>query len=551
MVAASLLLAATSCSNEEELIPSGNDGTEVSFTVGVNEGGVSSRSINDGTTAKYLVVGVYDRYGNELSQLRSYATFAPNAANQQEATVRFKLVTDQTYSFIFWAQSENPQTKANGTYYDVTDLTDIEVKYDGVDANLEARDAFYQIREDLRVSYSSMKENITLVRPFAQLNVGTTKNDAQAAGKANFDLDNLKSKVTIKGLADSFQPFTGIATGNKNVDFTLATIPDDDTEELDITENGNTSYYEYLSMNYLLVPGQKDDDKKIYKADFEFHSSSSGTDPIKLSVDNVPLRRNYRTNIIGDILTEQVVFTIKIDNKFHKPDYLVKTHTVSTFDELKEAAKENAKIWLSNDITLTSALTFDHIVTIDGNGHSLKGKPLTFKGSGVTLKNVKFDSPATNGKASAVYVYDGNKTFTVDGCTFANAEYEAIQYLSDDVENVTIQNCTFSTAQEVARHIHLELRDANGYYESTSAKAVIKDNKFYNVDKCAKGNDKDFVCISGFMHANMTISGNQVYDIPTADLTTWQSGGDYIWISDGKNHTSLFTVLDEHFCKGQ
>ena len=76
---AALLVATTSCSNEDELIPSGNNGVEVSFKLAM-DGVVPSRTIgNNATDDTYgrgqvvdnVIAAVYSA-GTEIATLRKH-----------------------------------------------------------------------------------------------------------------------------------------------------------------------------------------------------------------------------------------------------------------------------------------------------------------------------------------------------------------------------------------------------------------------------------------------------------------------------------------------
>ena len=54
--------------------------------------------------------------------------------------VTLSLVKGKTYNFVFWAQADE------GAPYDVTDLKNIKISYEGAEANDEKRDAFYATR---------------------------------------------------------------------------------------------------------------------------------------------------------------------------------------------------------------------------------------------------------------------------------------------------------------------------------------------------------------------------------------------------------------------
>ena len=94
---------------------------------------------------------------------------------ERKTTVSFQLVKDQTYNFVFWAQ-----TPESG-YYTISNtdgLKTITADYTThKDANDENRDAFFAV-ETLTVSGSVAKE-VKLTRPFAQINIATAADNAR------------------------------------------------------------------------------------------------------------------------------------------------------------------------------------------------------------------------------------------------------------------------------------------------------------------------------------------------------------------------------------
>lgn len=72
----------------------------------------------------------------------------------------------------------------------------------------------------------------------------------------------------------------------------------------------------YLSMHYLLVP----ETKEIAEITIGFGTNEE-EGLLRTTIENVPLQRNYRTNIYGNFLTEEVDFSITIDPEYTTPDY--------------------------------------------------------------------------------------------------------------------------------------------------------------------------------------------------------------------------------------
>lgn len=98
LAAAALSLLAASCAKEQLTDNGGQAG--VSFTLEV-PGAPATKAIGDGTTAKTLYYQVFDEQGNTVGLDAQTTKFGTDG----KAKVNFQLVKDQTYNFIFWAQT--------------------------------------------------------------------------------------------------------------------------------------------------------------------------------------------------------------------------------------------------------------------------------------------------------------------------------------------------------------------------------------------------------------------------------------------------------------
>ena len=85
------------------------------------------------------------------------------------------------------------------------------------------------------------------------------------------------------------------------------------------------------------------------------------------TISNVPVQRNYRTNIFGSILTGAVDLGITIDPDFETPDH--------NYEELLLAAQNGGSVTLTEDITLTeeAPVIIDNgiTLTVDLNGNTI------------------------------------------------------------------------------------------------------------------------------------------------------------------------------------
>ncbi len=292
LAAAALTLLAVGCNKESVTeVPDGQM-VDVTFTAAL-PGEMATKAIGDGTTAKNLYVSVYenDEAKTQLESLKKKALFT-----NLETTVDFTLVKGKTYNFVFWAQAENAP-------YDISDLKNVKMNYGSASANDETRDAFYAVTT-LKVT-GPLTETVKLYRPFAQVNFGTL--DFTFAKDAGFE--PALSSFTADAIASMFDTFN--AEGKDEVTLTL-TEKDIPTEELKATG----ASYKWLAMNYVL-PMVKQAEKHNSNVSATFKSNSES---VTISAPNAPIQANYRTNILGNLLTNQTTFNVEIIPAFKTPD---------------------------------------------------------------------------------------------------------------------------------------------------------------------------------------------------------------------------------------
>lgn len=417
--AAAMSVLAIACA-KEQVGPVDGEICEATFDVAV-PGGISTKTIADGTTAKELWYQVFDKDGNVIAGLGK--TKHESLLSDRQTSVSMQLVKDQTYNIVFWAQSEGQ------TCYKFDDLSQITVDYAAAKANEESRDAFLAVK-NITVN-GPINETVEMKRPFAQLNIGTA--DAAIAAKAGVVIKT--SKVEMKRLPNVLNTINGTTDGTVDVTFADNAVPS--TEVLSV----NGKEYTYLAMNYILAPAEGKEISDV-KATF----TAEGKDPVSLSAFSVPFQRNYRTNIIGNILTNSADFNVEIDPGFAGDEnispIIVNGVAYQTLDAAVAAAKtgEQTIIALSQDMAGNGVKTIKgQDVVIDLGGHTfdidgslvgstgtetsgfqlLKGSKVTFKNgtlkskkaslliqnySDLTLENVTLD--ATGGVA--LYVLSNN-----------------------------------------------------------------------------------------------------------------------------------------------
>ena len=259
-----------------------------------------TKSIGDGTNA---TVAYYTAFvdGRVVTSLSNQVDLDANG----RAVLDLKLVKNVTYRFVFWAHTPGK------TYYDLsTFYTDSKVKVDyQTDANDDLRDAFCAA-QDVTVT-GEMDVTIYLKRPFAQINFCSS--DYENVKYLGLH-DGMLSSMTVLGLPDTITVLDGSVSSSNNtsvdVAFGKAAIPSGEDEY--ITVKG--VQYGYIGMNYVLAP--IDGDTVEVKGSFENGNATWETDPIP----SVPVKANYKTNILGECFVEHGKFTIVILPEFETPD---------------------------------------------------------------------------------------------------------------------------------------------------------------------------------------------------------------------------------------
>lgn len=406
--AAAMALLAMGCGKEQVAeVPDGQM-VDVTFTAAL-PGEMATKAIGDGQTAKTLYVSVYENDdAKKKLDLDKTATFS-----DLKTQVTFSLVKGKTYNFVFWAQA------AEGAPYDVTDLKNIKISYEGAEANDEKRDAFYAIRKELKVN-GALTETIKLYRPFAQVNFGTADYEAAVAA----GVEPVKSVFTATDVATIFDTFEAEGKEAKDVvTFTESALPG----ETLVTKAGD---YKWMTMNYILPMG-KQDAKHISNVTAEFIPETGIT--VKASSPQTPVQNNYRTNILGNLLTSQVIFNIEIVPIFNEPDNDIDLVNIKNVESLKALFATGGEAILTEDLVLdkTVAVETGKEVVLDLNGKtisnttdiwntaandwsllSVRGGSLTIKGAG-TLQ-------AKENDCFAVDVMDGGKVVIEDGIYVGN-----------------------------------------------------------------------------------------------------------------------------------
>ena len=397
------MLITTSC-QKQEFAP-GQDAT-VTFEVATPE--IATRAYSDGQTATLLQYAVYDANKTLLPQLT-----VTDATIDKSANVQLQLTTGNTYSIVFWAAAPNAPYTLD---FDKKTMT---VNYTGAECNDESRDAFYCW---YTFTVSAKSEKVQLKRPFAQLNIGT----ADYAASTNAGYTPTQSSVTVKNIYSTLN-FDGTVATPVEVEFGDANI--NRNEAFPVSGN------EYLAMNYLLV----DSEKETVEVEFSF---TNGSNKKTRTVGSVPVQRNYRTNIYGNLLTSEVDINVEIapeyDDEYDNEGYFVETDASGNITAIVESANglatiaeqiQNGKLASDVDIVLEGNIDLSELaaqtksaVVSNWNPIGTEDEPFTgtFDGKGYTIKNLALvEAEAQEGKAFIGF-FGYAKDATIQNVTFEN-----------------------------------------------------------------------------------------------------------------------------------
>lgn len=273
----------TSCSNEEVAV--GEETVQVSFRAEIPYT-IATRASSE-LSVDRVWCAVFEK-GVEISALREEITIVEG----QSIVFAPRLIKDRTYNIVFWA------SKAGS--YNVTDMTAI-TRNSGV-----AEKDFDAFTGNTQITVSGNESNeITLQRPIAQLNMSVTEEDWNGvASTSTFNMTPTTIKITMSGKS-TFNALQGSATGNdETITYNLSVSG----TNLSVGENT----YKSIAMCYILSESTKETKSITYS----IYDQSENAIRENVRIDYVPLQRNYKTNIVGGLLTGTVSYTIGFDEEF-------------------------------------------------------------------------------------------------------------------------------------------------------------------------------------------------------------------------------------------
>lgn len=504
-IAAAALLV-TSCNDEmDKGLKTGDEGT-VTFTAQLPSE-MGTRAFADGLTAKHLQYAVYEAgQSTPLPVFGDETTVVGEAEmNNLKQTVSLKLTTGKTYDVIFWADAT---TDSPYTFNPASQ--EVSVDYSKVNNNSDNCDAFFK-KETITVS-GNQSVDVKLTRPFAQVNIGTDDFDAAKAS----GLEVTQTEVVAKAFA-TLNLATGEVSDEADRTFTMKAIPTASDGEFPVAGG-----YKYLSMDYLLVGA----DKATVDVAFNYGGPQSRT------FTNVPVQRNYRTNIYGSLLTNTTDFNVVIEPAFATTNY--------NLGALYTASQIGGAVTLSDNVDFdrTIAVQPGKTMSVNLNGKTVKNTTDLWENPSVPNSWSLFSVRGTDSKltlsgdgdviakANDCYAIDvqGGGHLVIEGGHY-NGNIHAV-YVTEGVAE--IKGGTFEVQQkypdaEKADEFVLNCLDEN--YKNGTAKIIVTGGTFigFNPGDCkAEGNGTNFVAPGYASIPNGTAAdGRTIWKVvPAVEATT-------------------------------
>ena len=340
IVALAGMLFATSC--QESLVEPQMEGP-TTFTVQLPDA-MGTKAIGDASSVNTLYVAVYNEASSTATAISKVRTNIDNG----EATVELNLIQGVAYDIVFWAQKSESYVNSD------SDLITIDVNKDF--DNSEDGAVFYAYVENFVPNGTS--NEVTLRRPFAQLNLGTT---TESLTTAVGPVEVVSTSLQITEVATKFVTVSGLGENTATRTLNTSGLVNED-----LTVNGTT--YKRLSMDYLTLV---DGNKTVVDVVATIIVKEGGIErTIVRELKSVPVMKNVRTNIVGNFISSESTFIVEVDDTWNEAEEEV--YDVE-WGNLLYAAQNGGEVTLSADVKMPHTLIVadDKEMVLNLNGHDI------------------------------------------------------------------------------------------------------------------------------------------------------------------------------------
>ena len=387
----------SACQKAESLDPASGD-VQITVNASFPAQMLETRVAGDGTTVDRCIMQIY--LDGELYGEHQYAQ-----VQGLKATFSARLIAGKTFDLVFWADKSGGDINSD-LHYNTADLANVAFTGDYI-GNDDARDAFFGTAQV--ISDKSQAVNVELKRPFGQLNVKTL--DLAEVKAASPALEPKKVKIEFASVPTGINLLTGELTDAKSA------VAYADAAAVVDAEG-------HLSFDYVLAPAGTEQ----FLADFTMSFLDENGAEVAGAYDfsSIPVQRNYRTNVSGNLLTKKADINVEVKPGFDgEIDFDADAVEVSTSEGLADVISAGGAARLAGDITLTAAESLIDIeegkeVTIDLDGHKLAfeaGTAIDATKSTLSIVNGTIEANNMEKPTHAIFNAGENGTVTLDGVT--------------------------------------------------------------------------------------------------------------------------------------
>ena len=320
-------LFATSC-QQENLEPVAQENT-VTFTV-ETPAALQTKAIADGMNVDELIYEVWltptlGDLSNGAQKLYQEDKEMTVQNGENKTIITLDLVNDQKYTVLLWAQV------AGTGVYNTTELNDVH--YNSTEAGAYAANdenlaAFYGVAyvddgKTVKIDGTEAPARVELRRPFAQVNLGTRNTSTETGTTTGYTISIEESNMILRNVPNRFNVANGATSVDDDftmIEFSLSTAPcnplSEQNENKELPGFENPKYW-YAGMNYVFASNAETG----ITAELEYNIVTKLNDgnvvTVNNTIPNVPLKENYRTNIVGNLLTSSTDYEVVIDANFN------------------------------------------------------------------------------------------------------------------------------------------------------------------------------------------------------------------------------------------
>ena len=505
--AAALLLA--SC-QRDELQGGSISGEEVSVSISATmpiDGGAVVKSNDEPGNASEVnrcIMGVYlnDDGMSQPEPMGDKVVVRVDGTTHKAEFGDLQLVSGHKYLLVFWADNatEDSDNGFEDNHYNTADFPEVTFKEgDTYKSNDDTRDAFFA-SYPIEVNGPS-SHDIELHRPFGQLNI--TTNDYRTVAEDFNSLLPTQVKIDFSGIdiPTGIDLLTGELTEDKESSLVSGPVKIA-SESLPIAADGCRQ----LSFDYIFAPYEEEgEEQQLVLNEFTMHFQRDGQETIsEYTFQNIPVRRNYRTNVSGNLLTDRTGIDVEVVPDFNEPAI-----EINTEEELVDVLTNGGDAVLTGDITVsaqTLSLTEGETASLDLDGHTITfNAVMTAENASVTFTDGTIVTQNLAAVTYDAFEVGNNGSLTLDGITFeSNGCGVGIGGMISN-GSITVRNSTMNVAAyAVATNASLPY--------SQNVKIVLENSTFTGSDPVLVNIPADVTIkkcsMTGTMHGMILRGGN-------------------------------------------